>query len=559
MSERNENILRVLHIEDLEDDFLLVKRALRETWREIDATWTDTVEGIERAFAEREFDVALSDFSMPTLDGFEALEVVRRLAPELPFIVVSGEVGEETAVEAMRRGANDYVMKSHLKRLGPAVEREIRDATVRRQKREAERVRRESERRFRDVFERSLDVILLVDAESGAIIDVNSAAKRVWGYDPADLIGKSFEEITPPSSSLKREDFAADLVARGDALETYGFLKADESVCPMELTASMFPSREGKTLLVTLRDITERRKAERELAESRERIRKMNEDLERRVVERTSQLEKANRQLNEEIAVRKRAEEEAKRALERERELNALKSRFVSMVSHEYHTPITAVRSSADMILRYDDVWSEERKREHIHRIAASAKQMQELVNDVLYIGRSDAGTLRLEPREMNLPSYLRKLSEETLFTLRTDHAFDFTFTGDEDIVGDEKSLRQILSNLFSNAVKYSPEGKRVAVTARVDDEEVVVVVADEGIGMTPEDLGKAFDSFHRGSNVGAIPGTGLGLAIVVRSVEALGGTITVSSAPGEGSTFTARFPRFLQATQASDPRKEAI
>jgi signal transduction histidine kinase len=327
----------------------------------------------------------------------------------------------------------------------------------------------------------------------------------------------------------------------------------------MELTASMFPSREGKTLLVTLRDITERRKAERELAESRERIRRMNSDLERRVVERTWQLEKTNKRLEDEIAERKRAEEEAKRALERERELNALKSRFVSMVSHEYHTPVTAVRSSADMILRYGDGWSEERKREHVNRIAVSAKQMQDLVDDVLFIGRSDAGTLRFEPREINLPSYLRKLSEETLFTSRTDHAFDFTFVGEEEIVGDEKTLRQILANLFSNAVKYSPERKRIAVTARVEEEDVTVVVSDEGIGMKPGDLEKAFDSFHRGANVGGIQGTGLGLAIVARAIEALDGTISVASAPGEGSTFTTRFPRFLKTERASERRKEEM
>jgi PAS domain S-box-containing protein len=244
------------------------------------------------------------------------------------------------------------------------------------------------------------------------------------------------------------------------------------------------------------------------------------------------------------ITARKQAEEEMLRALEKERELSTLKSRFVSLTSHEFRTPLTTILSSAEMLEYYGAIWAEERKGEHLRRIQAGVRYMTSLLDDILIIGKADAGKLEFMPHLLDLLKYCRDLVEELELADKGKHTLAFDCP-DEAIEArvDETLLRHILTNLLSNALKYSPPGSTVQFELMRRNDQVVFRIQDQGIGIPPEDLGHLFETFHRATNAHNIAGTGLGMAIVKRSVDLHSGTIEVASEIGSGTTVTVVLP----------------
>ena len=247
-------------------------------------------------------------------------------------------------------------------------------------------------------------------------------------------------------------------------------------------------------------------------------------------------------------------------ALEQEKKLNELKSRFVTMASHEFRTPLASILSSAELLEHYSHKWSEEKKLSHLYRIQSSVKHMTELLNDVLLLGKADAGKLELNPSQINLTQFCQELVEELQLNTQT-HQIVFqleNYLNTHDSVGrdlgttenrenliymDEKMLRHILTNLLSNAIKYSPDRDKVVFKLICQEKQAIFRVQDFGIGIPASEHDRLFDSFHRANNVGSIPGTGLGLSIVKRSLELHGGKITIDSQLGIGSTFTVTLP----------------
>lgn len=251
------------------------------------------------------------------------------------------------------------------------------------------------------------------------------------------------------------------------------------------------------------------------------------------------------------ITERKRTEAEIQNALQREKELNELKSNFVSMTSHEFRTPLATILSSSELLEHYSHKWTAEKQLSHLVRIQDAVKHMTELLNDVLLIGKAEAGRLEFDPVPLALTEFCQSIVEEIQITT-CKHTVDFQVKGEERAAQlDPKLLRQILNNLLSNAVKYSPDGGTVHFDLTYEGggedggekAEVVFCVRDEGIGIPKSDQTKMFTSFNRASNVGTISGTGLGLAIVKRSVDLHGGDISLKSDIGEGTTFIVRLP----------------
>jgi PAS domain S-box-containing protein len=240
----------------------------------------------------------------------------------------------------------------------------------------------------------------------------------------------------------------------------------------------------------------------------------------------------------------KQAEEEMRKALAQEKELNELKSRFVSMASHEFRTPLSAILSSADLLEYYVREGAVEKQLEHIQRIQTSCVNMTELLNDILIIGRVEAGKLDFKPSSLDLAELCGNLLEELQLIIDSKHKLTFA-SQDEYIPAcmDEKLLRHILTNLLSNAIKYSPKGGNIQLKLFCQDGAGVFQIQDEGIGIPKEDQPRLFESFHRAKNVGTIPGTGLGLAIVKRSVDLHGGQIAIASEVGVGTTVTVTLP----------------
>ncbi|MFH1044848.1 MAG: ATP-binding protein [Pseudomonadota bacterium] len=247
---------------------------------------------------------------------------------------------------------------------------------------------------------------------------------------------------------------------------------------------------------------------------------------------------------NVDITQRKRAEVELLSALQREKELSEMKSKFVSIASHELRTPLATILSSAELLEHYSDGLSAEDRLKMLHGIQNGVKRMNSMIEDVLVIGKAEAGALQFEPRPVDLGELCHKVVEELRGGVAKQHVIRFEQQFARGSLNlDEKLLRHILTNLLSNAAKYSPPGSTVSLLLTERDGEAVIEVGDQGIGIPLADQARLFESFHRASNVGNRQGTGLGLVIVKKAVELHGGTISLDSKVETGTRISVRLP----------------
>jgi PAS domain S-box-containing protein len=379
----------------------------------------------------------------------------------------------------------------------------VEDITPRRQ---AEQAIRESEKKFRTLFESSSQGVMLHD-ENHFFTEVNPAAARILGRSPEEFAGKHPAELAPKYQSngelsetvAKRE--IQKCVETGFAQFEWTHHHRDGHEMRLEVILNRIPHGEKNVMQAVITDISERKRAEMEL----------------------------------------------KRSLERERELNQLKSNFVSMVSHEFRTPLGIIQSSAEILDDYLDQLEAAERSDQLQSIIKNSRRMAGLMEDVLLLGRLDSGRMEYVPGPLDLAALCRRLVDEVISVTEARCPIEFS-TADlpTEAMADERLLRHILLNLLNNGVKYSPDGQAVFFNASVEEGALKFVVRDQGIGIPEKDLPSLFEAFRRGSNVGQTPGTGLGLVIVKQSVELHRGTIVVESEQGSGTTFTVTIPLTL-------------
>ena len=252
-------------------------------------------------------------------------------------------------------------------------------------------------------------------------------------------------------------------------------------------------------------------------------------------------------EINNDITHRVQAEAEIRRALEKEKELVELKYRFITTTSHEFRTPLSVISSSAAFVEKYNHKIDSAKQLKHFQRIQSSVKYMTQLLEDVLLINQAEVGKLEFNRAPLDLLEFCRDLVEQMQIGINSERTITLNAACDKSLSThvnmDEKLLRIILSNLVSNAIKYSPSGSTVHFDIAWMDDSVLFQVSDSGIGIPPSEVQHLFELFHRSTNVGNIPGTGLGLAIVKRCVDIHGGEIDVKSKVGVGTTFTVTLP----------------
>ena len=358
-----------------------------------------------------------------------------------------------------------------------------------------------SERQYKLLIDNANDAIIV--AQDGIVKFANPRAVGITGYSFEELASKNFIEFIHPDDRQLVLDNYIKRINKQDVEVGYQFrvVCKDDSIRVVELNAVLISWQGKPATLNFLSDVTERR----------------------------------------------RAEEEVKKSLEKERELSELRSRFISMTSHEFRTPLTSILSSAEIIEKYFDKLSDEQRAKNLHRIQDNVKHMTQLLSDVLFIGKTEAKKLQLHRQMIDLKQLCKNIVEqfEINLILKTKHRLVFVEKNlSEEVSLDPKMIRQILDNLISNAIKYSSEGSEVKFEAECTDEKIFFTVKDNGIGIPPEDQKRLFEPFHRAANASAISGTGLGLAIVKGSVEQHGGTIKVESELGKGTTFKVELPR---------------
>jgi PAS domain S-box-containing protein len=375
------------------------------------------------------------------------------------------------------------------------------------ERKRAQQALRESEAKFRALFEATSTGVMIHDEER--YLEVNPAVLRMFGcQQAADLIGRNPVATSPPFQPGGRPTaelahrYIAECASNGTARFDWVARRMDGTDFPIEVILTSLQVGGRRLMQAVVNDISEH----------------------------------------------KRAEAEMWRALERERELSQLKSNFVSMVSHEFRTPLGIILSSAQILADYLDQLPAPERRDHLTAIAHNAKHMASLMEEVLVLSRVESGRLPCEPHPLDLAKLCRLLVDEVRSTMANPCRVDLKVSAEcAGAFADERLLRHILTNLLSNALKYSPANSLAELAIARDEHFAVCRIRDRGIGIPEADLGRLFNAFHRGGNVEQVPGSGLGLVIVKRCVELHGGTIQVESQVGEGTTVTVRLPLFNQ------------
>lgn len=376
--------------------------------------------------------------------------------------------------------------------------------------------------------------IFVIDTETNSIINTNHIAEFMSGLLQEQLIGQDASKFfLSPNNEEQDFDNSVKFSRNFESV----LVNAKGERIPILRTFSIITIGGQKVRLESFFDITERKNAENALLRS-------NEELDLKVQEKTEELQLLVHKLKSEIAERYRAEIEIRKMLEKEQELNELKSRFVSMVSHEFRTPLTIISSSAQILHRYIDRLTFENKTENLLRILKTVDYMKDLLENVLFIGKTDSQAVAFAPKVVDLVQLSKSIVDEYIMAMEFKREITCEYSVQKNLVSiDENLLRHIMINLLSNAVKYSPDDSVVHFSVEQTETESAIIVRDHGIGIPEDEQEQIFDVFHRARNVGTVSGTGLGMAIVMRSVDMHGGRIELCSKVGVGSTFKVFLP----------------
>ncbi len=396
------------------------------------------------------------------------------------------------------------------------------------------------------LFENATEGIILTDSK-GKIILVNPAAERIFNYTSVELINQPIEVLIPdkyrPSHHHYREHFYEHPGNRvmGAGRDLFG-RKKDGSNIPVEISLSHYRKENELFVIAFVVDITQRKRIEADMLQQKAelekitgKMRQLNADLEVKVEERTLILKEALQKLEQ-------SQKELSEALDKEKHLNEIKSRFVSMASHEFRTPLSAVLSSASLLSKYTTGDDQSKRDKHIYRIKDSVKHLNDILEDFLSLGRLDEGRVQANPSDFNLDEELTETLSDMKLLLKEGQQLNYNYQGEKKIFADKKLVKNIVINLVTNAIKFSPNGKPINITARITD-VAAITVTDTGIGISKEDQEHLFSSFFRGGNATNIQGTGLGLHIVKRYVDLLNGSIELHSELDQGTSIQIYFP----------------
>ena len=495
---------RILIVDDSPDDAELAAQALRRGGFPLTYQRVDTPEAMHAALGEGIWDVVIADYSMPRFNGLAALKMLRDTGLDLPFILVSGTVGEELAVEAMKRGADDYVLKSNLARLPLAVERELRDCEVRAERNRAEAM-------YRSLVD-SVPVGLFRVSTERQFLEANPALIEMLGFKD----GESLKEVDGASLWLRPDQLARfqAVIALTGVVKNFEMeiRRPDGSVIWCEQSARAIYDAAGKVghFEGVLVDINSRKLAEAEANRARDRVRDL--------------------------------------ALETAR----LRSEFLASMSHEIRTPLVGIIGTGELLTR-SELTAEQRRLTEI--IRSSGELLLTVVNDILDFSKLAAGRVVLENLDFDLVDMTETLIDSFAAAARSKR-IELALFVDLNLPcglrGDQGRLRQVLNNLVANAIKFTEKGE-VTVRASIvestaGDALVRFEVADTGIGIPLEARGRLFQPFVQahGSTGRRFGGTGLGLVIAAKLTEQMGGEIGFESTPGLGSNFhfTARLEK---------------
>lgn len=405
------------------------------------------------------------------------------------------------------------------------------------------------DQRFEALFQNS-SLGMLIANEQGEIVLVNDFLVLSFGYaDAKELIGKKVELLIPARFHTHhvndRENFNKHPRQRsmGEGRDLFGVKKGGKEFS-VEVSLSSYRNNEGFFVLGFISDISRRKEIEqsvydqqKQVAERNITIEKLNEELENKVNERTQQLQSILKELEKSKNV-------LTKALGKEKDLGDLKSRFVSMASHEFRTPLSTILSSASLLAKYTLTEEQDKRDRHIQRIKSSVNNLTNILNEFLSIGKMEDGMIAVNNIDFNAKELLTSICNEMHELLKTGQQIFYEHSGNTNVTLDPSLLKNVLFNLLSNAIKFSGENTHIYFTGCVEENSFEIKVKDQGIGMTKSDQEHLFERFFRGSNAINVQGTGLGLHIVAKYMELMNGNIIIESELEKGTEITLTFNR---------------
>jgi PAS domain S-box-containing protein len=393
------------------------------------------------------------------------------------------------------------------------------------------------------LFEYATEGIIISD-RSGKIIRANPSSERLFGYETNGLTGKVIEDLVPQKYKERHEkdrnNYNKNPHARsmGKNMDLFARRK-DDTEFPVEISLSYYKKDEETFVIAFIIDITERKKHETSIL-------RLNQDLEKKVEERTKVLHEALIELEN-------SKEQLSLALASEKELNDMKSRFVTMASHEFRTPLSTILSSISLIHKYEHGENSEKVEKHVQRIKSAVTNMTLILNDFLSAEKLEEGKVLLRQEDGNLQELTTSINNEVQGILKPGQRINYQHSGKTAVCCfDKQIMRNILLNLISNAIKFSPENKPIHVRTAITENEIQIEVKDEGMGIPADEQEHLFERFFRSKNATNIQGTGLGLNIVAKYLEVMDGSITFKSELNKGTTFNIKIPHQKSQTNES-------
>lgn len=391
----------------------------------------------------------------------------------------------------------------------------------------------ESGQLLKAIIDNAIEGIITID-KYGIVESINPAASLLFGYEAEEVIGKNISYLMPEPYKSAHDGYLHNYLSTGVkkiigiGREVKG-LKKDGSTFPFRLSVSEVNYENRKIFTGFVHDLTLQKEAE-------DRLLNYTEELEEKVNTRTQDLINLVSELE-------KTKENLSKSLEKEKELGQLKSRFVSMASHEFRTPLSSVQLSATLIDKYAQKQDLDNIEKHVRKIKGSVELLTNILNDFLSLERLETGQTSVSFDEINLVKFSEEIIEEMRPITKQNQNIVYQHTGNKDAVNlDPNLLKSAIINLISNSIKYSGENTFIEFNTELSDNKCTIEVKDNGIGIPIEEQKYLLEPFFRANNTGKIPGTGLGLNIVKRYVTLMNGDISWISKQDEGTTFKLTF-----------------